>query len=269
MLRSLKDLERYTVNATDGEIGSVVTFLLDDQQWVVRYLVVEAVSFLDGRQVLVSPISFREAQWSTRRFHLALTMDRVRNSPSIDLDEPVSRQQEREYSRYYGYPYYWGYSGLWGMGASPGLLAADRWIEAPVDFVDKTSGDVHLRSAREVLGYHIQGSDAAIGHVEDFIVDDETWEVRYLVIDTSNWWFGKKVFVAPHWASRISWGERKVYMNMSREAIKRCPEWNATAAINREFEARLYDYYGRPVYWSGSGHPEGTQALHHSESQSR
>ena len=88
------------------------------------------------------------------------------------------------------------------------------------------------------------------------------------MIDTGNWWFGKKVFVAPHWASRISWGERKVYMNMSREAIKNCPEWNATAAINREYEARLYDYYGCPVYWSGSGRPEGGPSLHHSESQS-
>src|SRR3989339_1019822 len=104
MLRSLKDLERYTVRATDGDIGSVVNFLLDDERWIVRYLVVQAGGslFLNGRMVLISPISFRQADWSTQYFHLALTMDKVKNSPSIDVDEPVSRQHERIYYRYYG-----------------------------------------------------------------------------------------------------------------------------------------------------------------------
>src|ERR1039458_3522420 len=117
MLRSLKDLERYTVSATDGDIGTVVNFLLDDERWIVRYLVVETGGFFGGRQVLISPISFREVDWSTHRFHLALTIDKVKNSPSVDTDKPVSRQNERDYFGYYGYPYYWGDSGLWGMGA--------------------------------------------------------------------------------------------------------------------------------------------------------
>lgn len=103
MLRSLKDLDRYSVCANDGEIGSVVNFLLDDERWTVRYLVVQAGGplFLNGRMVLISPISFRQAGWSTLRFQLALTMDQVKNSPPIDVDKPVSRQHERDYHRYY------------------------------------------------------------------------------------------------------------------------------------------------------------------------
>lgn len=253
MLRSLKDLERYTVNATDGDIGKVVDFLLDDELWVVRYLVVQTGGplFLDGRLVLISPISFRRAEWTTERFHLALTKDKVSNSPSVDVDKPVSRQHERHYSRHYGFPFYWGRSGLWGMGASPAALAQGRWNETPAE-EDEELGDVHLRSAKEVRGYNIQGIDAAIGHVEDFIVDDESWEIRYLVIDTSNWWFGKKVLVAPAWRSRVSWEEDTVHVDLSRQAIKDSPTWNAKAAINREYESRLYDYYGRPVYWERS-----------------
>jgi sporulation protein YlmC with PRC-barrel domain len=253
MLRSLKDFERYTVSASDGDIGSVVNFLLDDERWIVRYLVVQAESpfFLDGRKVLISPISFRQADGPTQRFHLALTMDKVKSSPSIDVDEPVSRQHERDYYRYYGYPYYWGYSGLWGTGVYPGLLAADSWSDTPAEAADEPE-DVHLRSALELRGYHIQGSDKAIGHVEDFIVDDESWEIRYLVIDTSNWWVGKKVLVAPRWASHIDWSESKVYVDLPRQAIKDSPEWNASMAVNREYETRLYDYYGRPVYWGGT-----------------
>lgn len=268
MLRSLKDLEHYTVSAMDGDIGSVENFLLDDERWIIRYLVVETSGsrILQGPRVLISPIFFRQAEWSTRRFHLALTLDKIKNSPSVDVDKPVSRQHERDYNRYYGVPHYWGYTGLWGMGTYPGVLGSGMWEEAPAEDSDQSSGDAHLRSAREVRGYHIQGSDEVIGHVDDFIIDDETWEVRYLVVDTSNWWFGKKVLVAPHWAIRIGWPEKKVYVDMSRQAIKNGPEWNATAGVNREYEARLYDYHGRPAYWESDEHPGEAQPSHHSES---
>ncbi len=265
MLRSLKDLGRYTVHATDGDIGSVADFLIDDERWAIRYLVVDSSRKLDWRQVLISPISFQQAEGRARRFDLALTMDKVRNSPQADTDKPVSRQHERAYYRYYGYPYYWGYSGLWGAGSYPGLLAADTWREEPSERREEAPGDIHLRSSKEVRGYHVQGTAGAIGHVEDFIVDDETWGVRYLVVDTSNWGFGKDVLVAPHWASRVSWEEKKVHLDMSREAIKASPIWDGNAAVNREYETRLYDYYGRPVYWT-SDLPRSVQPAHHSVS---
>ncbi len=75
------------------------------------------------------------------------------------------------------------------------------------------------------------------------------------MIDTSNWWFGKKVLVAPRWAKQVSWEARQVHVDMSREAIKGSPEWDPTAAVNREYEARLHDYYGRAGYWSGGDSP--------------
>jgi hypothetical protein len=263
MFRSLKNLERYAVSATDGDVGTVVNFLLDDERWVVRYLVVETGTFFNERRVLISPISFRRAEWSTHRFEVALTMDKIKKSPSIDTDKPVSRQHELDYHAYYGYPYYWGYSGIWPMGGYPSLPAAAQRNDIPAKEPDK-SGDVHLRSAKEVRGYGIQGSDGAIGHVDDFIVDDESWEVRYLVVDTSNWWFGKKVLLAPHWANRVGWDERKVFIDLSRQAVKSGPEWNVAAAVNREYEVRLYDYYGRPVYWAGGAGPESTPPARHS-----
>ena len=267
MLRSLKDLEQYAVSATDGDIGHVANFLLDDERWIVRYLVVETGGFFSGRRVLITPISFRQVDWSTRRFHLALTRDKVKNSPSVDVDKPVSRQQELDYFGYYAYPYYWGYPGQWGIGSYPSQLALARQNQAPAEPDPKQSGDVHLRSEKEIRGYHIEGIDAAIGHVDDFIIDDETWEVRYLVVDTRNWWLDKKVLVAPQWTNRISWAEHKVFVDLSRQAIKASPEWIPTAPINREYEARLYDYYGRPVYWDSGDRPAGTAPpQHHSTS---
>lgn len=250
MLRKLKTLEGYAVTATDGDIGSVADFFLDDERWIVRYLIVATGGLFEQREVLISPISFRELEWSTKRFQLALTKDRVRNSPSVEVDKPVSRQYEWEFSTYYEYSRYWGYPETWGKGAYPSQLASSLWRNEPIEPSSRPN-DVHLRSTSEVRGYHIQGSDEDIGRVEDFIVDDETWEVRYLVIDTSHWWFGRKVLIAPKWANRISWAERNVHVDLSRDSIENCPKWDASVAISREFEAKLHDHFERTAYWDG------------------
>jgi hypothetical protein len=230
MLSSLRALEQYTVSAIDGDVGHVVNFLLDDDGWAIRYLVVMTNGLIDGDQVLISPISFRRVDWVGQRVELALTKDEVRASPSVDVDKPVSRQHEWAYYRYYQYPHYWEHPEIWGRGAHPELLAN----AGSQGTTAMQPADVHLHSATAVRGYHIQGTDGDIGHLEDFIVDDETWEVRYLAVNTSNWWIGKKVMIAPHWTNRVSCEENTVYINMTRKAIRDCPERSAIEPINCE-----------------------------------
>jgi sporulation protein YlmC with PRC-barrel domain len=252
MLRSLKELERYAVAARDGDIGTVVDFLFDDERWAIRHLVVQTGGFFDERRVLISPISFRDVDWATRTFHLALTKDKVKNAPSVDADRPVSRQHERDYYRYHGYPFYWGTMGVgaWGGGYYPAMLGSVQPAQVPAEYADHDSGDAHLRSAKEVHGYRVEGLDDSVGFVEDLVIDDETWEARYLVVDTSHWWWGRKVLLAPHWASRVSWSRRKVFVNMTRVAIESSPAWEPASVIRREYEARLHSHYGLRGYWS-------------------
>jgi len=173
MLRSLKGIEKYKVSATDGDVGSVANFLVDDVGWAVRYLVVDTGGLLGGREVLITPIAFREVDYPANRFRLLLTIDKIKASPSVNLDLPVSRQYESEYNGYYGYPGYWGWGGLWGPGRSPGGLASGE-PDASRSRLGEPPGDAHLRSAKDVTGYHIEATDGAIGHVKDFLVDDET-----------------------------------------------------------------------------------------------
>jgi len=259
VLRSLKDLERYTVAASDGHLGRVVDFLVDDERWMVRHLIVETAGFLKERRVLISPISFREADWSNRCFHVNLTMDQVKNSPSVDTALPVSRQHEWDNYRHYGYPVYWRDSGLAGDFDSS-MAGGLRNPVPPLDAPSKTieSDDIHLRSARELRGYHVEGRGEDVGHVDDLVVDDLSWRVRYLAIVTGAWWSGKKVLVSPLWAIRIDWAEGKVFVDQSREAIKASPPWDPGAPINRDYEIRLFDYYGRPVYWQGDAGATGS-----------
>jgi hypothetical protein len=256
MLRNLKELERYTVSATDGDVGKVDNFLFDDERWAIRYLVVQTGGFFQERRVLISPISFREVHWSAERFELDLTKDKIKSSPDVDTSQPVSRQRERDYYCYYDYPYYWGYMGVWGAGFHPTALRTGRSRDDVPESARRDSGDVHLRSARAVAGYGIQGTDGGIGFVKDFIVDDETWEVRYLVVDTSRWWWGQTVLVAPNWATQISWADRKIFLDLSQDAIKKSPPWDGST-VHREYEVLLHDYHRRPGYWGDRGTPRG------------
>jgi len=252
MLRSLNDLERYTVKASDGDLGSVANFLFDDEGWVIRYLVVETGGFFKERSVLVSPVSFREVDWSTHQFHLALTKDKIKGSPSIDSEKPVSRQHESDFYRYYGYPPYWGAIGVCGVASYPTYLTEAQFAPTIKDDGAAPPGDAHLRSAKEVgNAYRVQGSDAQFGYVVDFIVDDENWNIVYLVVDTGDWWWGHKVLISPHWASKVTWDDRKVFVNLSRDAIKKSPAWDQSSPIHREYEARLHDHFDRPGYWVG------------------
>lgn len=248
MLRSTKELRGYTIRALDGEIGKVHELYFDDLAWLVRYLVVDTGTWLSGRKVLLSPGVVGQPDWETQTLPVELTKKQVESSPEIGTNEPVSRQMEMDLHTYYGWTPYWrgGLPEL-GLGAA---AAAQMIAEAAQGEAEKQrQEDPHLRSTREVIGYHIQARDGEIGHIDDFVVDVGTWYVRYLVIDTRNWLPGKKVLVAPAWVEEVNWASRSVSMDLKRETIKNSPEFDPSMPVNREYEVRLYDYYGRPKYW--------------------
>jgi hypothetical protein len=251
MLRSVNELQGCTIHASDGDIGHVDQFYFDDEKWTIRYLVVETGGWLSGRSVLISPIALGEADWHARRLSVNLSREQVKNSPDISADKPVSRQQEFGYYQYYSWPYYWGGAGLWGGGMYPGLLLPSTGEAAREERYreEREQDDPHLRSTKAVVGYRIRATDAEIGHVADFLVDEETWALRYMAVDTGGWWPGKKVLIAPEWVAQVSWAESTVDVDLKRDTIKNGPEWDPDEPISREFEERLYGYYHRTPYW--------------------
>jgi hypothetical protein len=267
MLRSVTDLEKYTIGATDGTIGRVKDCYFDDEAWVIRYLVVKTGAWLVGREVLISPWSVRDSDTDERVLPVSISKDQVKKSPNIDTQKPVSRQHEMEYSAYYGYPYYWGGAGLWGRGAYPGALtgvglgsgasnidytrARERKAEAAYsrDEQRHANDDQHLRSCEAVKGYHIHASDGDIGHVDGFLVDEQTWAIRYLIVNTSNWWLGHQVLLAPAWFDDVSWVYSKVTTSLTREEIKSAPAYDASLSLNRGDEESVHRHYHRQGYW--------------------
>ena len=245
MLIKSKTLEGFKLNSLNGEIGKAKEFYFDDRHWTIRYLVADTGGWLTGKQVLISPYALAAADKQEEYITVDLTKQQIENSPSLSRDKPVSQQFETDYHGYYGYPMYWGGLSMWG--ADP-YIQRDReqWYEStPAE----KKGEPNLRSTREVSGYHIQATDGEIGHVEDFIIDDQTWAIRYLIVDTVNWWSGKKVLVSPRWIEQVSWEESKVFINLPREIIQRSPEYMQEILLMRGYETRLHQHYNRQGYW--------------------
>jgi hypothetical protein len=249
MLTNSTFLKGLAIHATDGELGTVKEFYFDDDTWTIRYFVVETGGWLLGREVLISPISIMSVDWKNNRLDVALTMKQVEHSPAIDIHQPVSRQQEADYSTYYAYNYYWGGPYMWGPVFYPTDLSKKSSREVAKEKVRRESADSHLRSSETVMGYHVESTDGAIGHVSGFVVDDELWAIRYLEVDTRNWLPGKKVLVAPAWILRVSWMDSNIYAFLSEEDIKSAPEYLLARPLTRAYEAQLYAHYGRPPYW--------------------
>lgn len=252
MLRRARDLQGYAIGAADGDIGDVRDFLFDDRSWTVRHIVVDTGRWLPGRRVLISPLAIRRIDPVGLRLVTDLTRDKVEHSPDVDADRPVSRQMEARLAEYYGHPFYWVGPYRWGPVAAPtadpAAYVPPRGGTVPPPEARETD-DPHLRSTGEVAGYALQATDGRLGHVVDFLVEEESWAIRYLIVDPRSWWPGKHVLIATEWLTGVSWDRSEVAVDLSREQVRNAPEYDPAGHIDREWETRLFAAYGRPPYW--------------------
>lgn len=251
MLRSVNHLQGFSIRALDGEIGSVEQVFFDDHTWTIRYLVVNAGSWLLGRLVLISPLAIVKTMWETKELEASLTKAQVEGSPDIDTKKPVSRQHESDLHGYYGYPLYW--SGPYFLGGMPYPPVVNAQLTSGAEVTppqqEKTPEDAHLRSTTEVCGYSIEANDGEIGHVKDFIIDPDLWIIRYVEVSTRNWWPGKKVLISPNWVNRVSWEESTMSVALSRDEIKGGPAYIESVPVTRAYETALWSHYKRLAYW--------------------
>jgi hypothetical protein len=212
-----------TVKGTDGEIGTLEDFYFEEDRWTVRYLLVDTGKWFSGKRVLISPMSVRDG-WGKTGIRLGLTKDQVWNSPEIKDDEPLSATNESQLIAYYGYPDYWGAASIWGAFDSPAAL-----VEAPPAETKPATRTIdpearQLRSIKKSTGYHLHARNGEIGHVDDFLIGEESWRIRYLLVDTSNWIGGRSVIVSPETVERIDKDKELLNIAVDREAIQQAPE---------------------------------------------
>lgn len=226
MQRNINSLIGFNMGTIDGEIGKVKEFYFDDNTWIIRYLIVKTGGWLFGREVLISPEAVMKDSWKQETFPVSLTKEQIRTSPDIDTDKPVSRQQEIELYGHYRWQPYWGTGfylggGLWNMTSQYPMIA-EEIVQEPGNIDKPADDDLHLRSSRAVTGYHIHANNGEIGHVIDFIMEDQTWQLLFFVIDTHNWFGGRKVLIPVQHIKELQWGNSKIVVDMSVDAIKDC-----------------------------------------------
>jgi hypothetical protein len=225
MLRSIKQLYGSILGASDGEIGRVKDLYFDDQNWAVRYVVADTGLWLPGRQVLISPHAFGSFHRAGKLLYVNLTRKQIEDGPSLESHKPVSRQYEEEYYQYNRWPRYWHGGGLWGMSGFPllELPVIPLPVEPAAGSQQPESANTHLRSTQAVNGYRLQASDGLIGHLCDFLMDDQNWVIRQLVIKTGHRLSGREVQIPASQADRISRDESTVFVNLTGDAVQQSP----------------------------------------------
>jgi hypothetical protein len=209
MLTNTKTIYGTAVEASDGVAATMSDVYFDGKRWDVRYLVVHTGNWLNGRRVLIPPGAVDRCDWIHRRIRLRMTTRQLEATRDISAHLPLNRQQELDGAKLLAWEAYWA-----------GVLdeSAD-------------SGNPHLRSTKAVAGRPIEGTDGRIGHVDNFILDDDTWTIRYVVVGTRHWWPGKRVLIEPRSVESIDWDARVVRVDMRQSDIERSPEYNPRSLL--------------------------------------
>lgn len=232
MLWSSKRLLGLKVAATDGPIGSIYDIYFEDESWSVRYVVVDTGGWLSGRRVLLSPHVFgepdREESGVPKSMPASLTQEQIRHSPSYDFEKPISLQYETELAGYYTWPDPLSFS---GFGMTPLPMPAVVPLAVHAAAAERMPGP-HLRSIRDLFGYSIEvRGGGETGTAADFTIDDESWRIDRIVIETGTWLAGSKVAVPSAWSGKIRWSEQVIFLDVTKEDVEHAPEFDPQSQI--------------------------------------
>ena len=248
-----------TIQARDREIGTCVDFLFDDLDRTIRYLVVDTRKWLPGRRVVISPAEVGDGDLPDPDGHLVLDLSReqIRNSPPLKEHAPLSMRIEECLSAYYGWPVYWAGADPWGDTATIPMIRAER--NGPEHFQAQLKQQLSpekdsswLRSIDEVCNYRILTPDGELGHIEDFVFETAAWSMPYFIVDTRNWWPGRKLAVPQSWFDGFDAFERVTQVRHSRHSLESCPEVNPRHPFGTSDVAQLQAHFAQR---SENGHP--------------
>ncbi|MFH0925923.1 MAG: PRC-barrel domain-containing protein [bacterium] len=197
MLKGVKDFVGYTVYARDGDIGRINQFYFDDRKWIVRYLLINTGSWLSGREVMISPVALNQPDLLEKSFFTSLTRKKLKRFPHILENKIISHQEEVKLVKRYEWPKYWEDDEKLEVGreqASMMKIFNDSGNNLLDNRNDNKKGYL-LWSTNKPIYYPILGNGGEFGSVQDFVIDTETWVIRYLVLDQKNQIIEKNVLV--------------------------------------------------------------------------
>ncbi|MEN6451321.1 MAG: hypothetical protein ABFC96_12590 [Thermoguttaceae bacterium] len=209
MLISTRHAYGATLEGPQGRLGALYDILFDDQSWEVRHLLISRDRWFHGRQVLVDPEMIQWTDWRNRKLFTRMTKEDIDGCPGPETDLPDARRQASQ---------------------SPQVLVWEAYWTGVLDGgPEQQEGNPHLRSTKVLNGLHIHCTDGLFGHIDDFLVDDQAWTIRHLVVETRNWWPGKHVLIEPSSIRSIHWEDGEIYLSLSRQEVLSRPAYEGVA----------------------------------------
>lgn len=233
-----------SLQAKNGEIGSIDDVYFDDKDWKIRYLITDNSNFLPGRRVLISPASTDKINFERKAIQVKLSKKDIEKSPVVNQGLLPSRETEIELKSYYNWPVYWGSGFLIGAGDLRENQASMRGSKKEIEV------ESNLKSCNEIMGFSIESKNKTIGYLNNYLFDDESWEIRYLVVDTKNWLLKeRKILLAIDWIEKFDWDQSVFVTDLKSKAIRESPVYNPGETLKRDYETKLFDHYHKPKYW--------------------
>jgi hypothetical protein len=281
MLQNGSNFLDFVLFGSDEYIGAIRDLYFDDWKWIVRYVVVELTEPDPSPNVLISPLPFVKVDTARKEIIANLQIDKIRKSPEIDTDLPISRQYEIALRRYYEWPEYWGQNDFLdthevSKTGDEDTLPMDEVGKAVPDRVDDPDEDItdtsmefipdepedeevieeefgrseedvtyspELRSFKEMRNYYLQTTNAGHSTIDDFIVDDSDWSIKYLIINLRNSLNNEFVLITPELLQQIDYGATKIFSSISQEQLENAPRYKPGMPITADFEKKVYNYY--------------------------
>jgi hypothetical protein len=275
MQQSANNLLDFIIIGSDGYLGPLRDIYFDDGEWTFRYLVIEIAEPDTTSRYLISPLSIKQISFERKEIYIRLDQEKIINSPEIDVNLPISRQNEIALRRYYEWPVYWGETEFLDTPPHSGLekplipFDTERFADEPPEFLsdenDELTGiepiddelletdfahseeDVtynsELRSYIELLGYRIQCTDSDSSFIADLIYDDIDWIIKYIVLNLGNSLTNELILMTLHWVNGINWSKSRMLVTLDQQQLNSAPRYTKNQKITKEYEKNIFDYY--------------------------
>ncbi|MDQ8204719.1 hypothetical protein [Pelagicoccus sp. SDUM812003] len=213
MLTDTKTLSPKPIQSSQGKMGRVADFYVDDRIWRIPYLVMETDSWLRGRLALLAPVAFDpNAFASLDAFRVNLSKDQAENCPPFDSFPAVPRSYLQRVQQHYQ----WedcssdvdkGNTSIGGM-------------DAPVQPSQLSGDESHVRTLKSFSGLRLHASDGPIGRLVSMTMDTRTWEIAELVIEIGHWLSVKRIPILPDSVNRIDYDDATIHVTLTKDEIR-------------------------------------------------
>ncbi len=241
-------LKSFDVVGKDEDFGSVDDALIDEKDLTIRYFTVKTGNWFSGEKMYISPASIESINVNDEVITTDITKEEAENAPRLEGRELIDRTYETNFHTHYGLNPYWTGPGVWGTSFTARELAAQQPVAMPEPEED-SKGEPEIYKAKDIIRYEFAAQDDSFGQVEDLLIEEDSYKVRYFVIDTRKFFGGKKVLISADWVENIDWIKAQIQTNVTKEQVENSPEYLPEIPLSREMEVDLYSYYNRAPYW--------------------